>query len=260
MENTIASFEEDLIKEWLKNMETNEWQYKEPLLTSKVVGVVKNACNHLQQDIHVFVNSVEILEEYIRGCNSVGHKIEDPILTLASAITISSKYTGDQDLKLKHVQDWLQQRTGKVYTYRDLLLREIEILKTLDNKLALETIVDDLTTLAAKFEHESKIKTTIIPLCLDVLEMMYLMRRVWFFEFRKLYSVNEEALFVFEKLICSRLFVPSAIIIYTLKQTAYKDTLNLNLVITELAGLCKVHIDHLKGLVRKMKHVFQTSG
>lgn len=257
MEPIIASFEEELIVEWLKNMENNEWQYKEPILDGETVGVLRNACTNLQQDIHVFVNSVEILEDYIRRNDKLGRKIDDPILTAAAIITISSKNTGEQDLKLKHIRDWLNRLTGKSYTLRDLLLREIGILKTLDNQLSLESVVDDLKTLATKFENDSKIKASIIPLCLDVLEMMYLTRKDWFSEFRDIYNVSEEALFIFQKLICSRLFIPSAIIVYTLKQTDYNDTLNINLVMEEFADMCKVHIDHLQGLVRKMKQIFQ---
>lgn len=257
MESNIASFEEELVTDWLKNMENSEWQYKEPILDSETIGVLRNACTTLQQDIHVFVNSVEILEDYIRKNNDLRHKIDDPILTVAAVITISSKNSGDQDLKLNHVQNLLNRLTGRVYTVRDVFLKEINILKTLDNKLAIETVVDDLKTLTAKFEYESKIKVSILPLCLDILEMMYLTRKDWFFEFKEIYCVSEEALFIFEKLMCSRFFLPSAIIVFTLNQTAYRDSLNITMIMRELAALSKVHCDHLQGLVRQMKQVFQ---
>lgn len=257
METNIASFEEELITQWLKNMERNEWQYKEPILNSETASILRHICTSLHQDVHVFVHSVEILEEYIRRKNNEEDKIDDPVLTVSAVISISSKYKGDQDIKLKQVQDLLNKLTGKTYDLRALLLAEIEILRTIDNKLDLENIVDDLTTLASKVEHESKIKASIIPLCLDVLEMMYILRKDWFLEFKEIYSVNEEAIYIFEKLICSRFFIPSAIIVYVLKQTAYRNSLNITNIIEQLASLCKVHIDHLQGLIKKIKHILK---
>lgn len=257
MESKIATFEEELISDWLKDMENTEWNYKEPILDCEAVSVVRNACTSLQQDVHVFVNSVEILENYIRKCNSPRHKIADPILATAAVITVCSKNSGDQDLKLKDVQVLLNKLTGKMYTIRDLCLKEIDILKTLDNQLAIETLVDDLKTLTAKFEYESKVKASILPLCLDILEMMYITRKDWFFEFKHIYNVSEETILVFEKLMCSRLFIPSAIIVFALKQTAYDNTLNINMIMTKLADLSKVHTDHLYGFVTKLKQVFE---
>lgn len=253
----IANFEEELIIHWLKNMENQEWQYQEPILDSETTAVLRYACTSLQQDVHVFVNSVEILEEYIRKKNNIGHKIENPILTLSAVVSISSKYKGEQDLKLKYIQDVLKKVTGKSYELRQLLLAEIEILNTVENKLFLESVVDDLTTLATKIEHELKIKASIVPLCLNVLEIMYILRKDWFFEFKDIYSINDEALYAFKKLICSRFFIPSAIVIYALEQTAYKNSLNINLIAEQLATLCKVHTDHLQGLIMKINDFIQ---
>lgn len=256
MENAIASFEEELISFWLKNMKSQEWNYKEPILDCETANVLKNACVILQQDVHVFVNSIELLEEYIRRKTKLYYKIEDPMLAACAVISVSSKYAGDQDLKLKNIQDLLIKLTGKTYSLRKLILSEIDVLKTVDNRLALETVVDDLCTLTAKFEQESKIKATIIPCCLNVLEMIYIFRKKWFFEFKELYSMNNEAEFIFQKLICSRLFIPSAIIIFTLKQTAYNETLNINLITKDFANLCKVHIDYIMGLVSRIEDLF----
>lgn len=257
MENTIASFEEELITEWLKNMENQEWKYKEPILDSETVNIIKNACTLLQQDIHVFINSIELLEEYIKRKNKVGNKIEDPMLAVSAVISVSSKYTGEQDLKLNNIQELLLKLTGKKYNLRQLLLSEIDILKTTDNKLALESVVNDLCTLVTKFEHEKNIQASIIPLCTSVLEMMYIFRKDWFFELKELYSINNDTLYIFEKLICSRFFLPSAIIVFSLKHSAYKDSLNISILTEEFAELCKVHIDHLRMLVSKIKQVFQ---
>lgn len=255
MAPAIASFELELITFWLKSMENQEWNYKEPILDCETVNVLKNACTILQQDVHVFINSIELLEEYIRRKNKLYNKIEDPMLAACAAISVSSKYAGDQDLKLKNIQELLIKLTGKTYSMRKLILSEIDILKTVDNKLALETVVDDLCTLATKFENESKLKSSIIPCCLNVLEMMYIFRKKWFFEFKELYNIDNEAEFIFQKLICSRLFLPSAIIIFTLEQTPYKETLNINLVTKEFADMCKVHINYIKGLVSRIEHL-----
>lgn len=256
MDLGIASFEEDLITEWFKDMENNEWHYKEPIVNDKTAGMLRKSCTVLQQDIHVFVNSVEILEDYIRQISAIGKKIGDPVLTIAAVIAISSKNFGDQDLKIKEVQCLLNRFTGKEYSIRDMMLKEIEILNVIDNKLAIETIVNDLTTLAVKFIHDSKIRVSIVPLCLDILEKMYLTRCEWFFGFKELYVISEESLLVFQKLICSRLFIPSAIVVYALKQTAYTDSLNMNLIMEDMACLCDVHVLHLRGFVRKLKRVF----
>lgn len=66
MESNFAVFEKELITEWLKNMESQEREYNEPILDSETASILRNVCRALQQDTHVFLNSLEILDEYIQ--------------------------------------------------------------------------------------------------------------------------------------------------------------------------------------------------
>lgn len=256
MKPVIEKFEEELIEDWVKNMETQEWQYKEPIINSETVSVLKNVCKHLHQDIHVFVTAVELLENYIRVKFNDVQKIKDPFLSIAAAITISSKQVGDKEIKVKYVQDWLVESKGTLYNQQDILSAEMEMLNSIES-LPHETVVDDLTTLATKFEHNYKIKASILPLCLNVLEMLYLTRNEWFVEFKTLYALTKETSFIFTKLMRSRMYIPSAVIIYALKLTAYKDSFDIKLVTEDLAARCEIHVDHLCGFVRQLKKVFQ---
>ncbi|XP_074039870.1 uncharacterized protein [Leptinotarsa decemlineata] len=252
---SLSKFESELLTEWLSEMQSNEAKYKEPILDIRCSILLKEVCSMLRQDIHVFVFSINILEEYISRKTQMQQDINDPALTLMATVFISSKYIGDQDLKSKYIESVLRKISGQRVSSKTLKLKEMEILKVLDNCLPLVNDVDDLNTFIVKFEKESKIKATIIPLCMDILEMLYLTRNQWFFELKVLYTNNNEALSVFKRLMKNRLYLPMGILLYVFNHTLYTHSFDVSEITNDLSVHSQIHVDHLNALVSKIHDV-----
>ncbi|KAG5889963.1 hypothetical protein JTB14_020251 [Gonioctena quinquepunctata] len=252
---SLSKFESELLTEWLSDMQNNEGKYMEPILDTRCTIVMKEVCNMFKQDIHVFVFSVNILEEYLSRKAQRQQEVDDPALTLMATVFISSKYIGDQDLKSQYIESVLKKISGRRYNSKTIKLKEMEILNTLDNNLPLMNNVDDLNTFIVKFEKESKIKASISPVCLDILEMLYLTRNQWFFDLKNLYNNNQEALKVFKQLIKSRFYLPIGILIYVFKNSSYGNSFDVDVITNDLSTRSQIHVDHLNALVSKIYNV-----
>lgn len=240
---TLCINDVELLQTWLQEMTKNLQQYKEPILDEEVVKILKIACDTFKQDVHVFVTSIEILEEYIRRKD----KISDEILILATSIFISSKYTGEQiDLKAKYIVKFLQRITNLQYNFSEVVAAEVEILRTLEGSLPMSTIVDDINTIIELHVHEKRLKANIRPLCLEIVQLMYICRKTWFTELKNIYSQNEGSLLVLKFLIGCRLYLPVVILITCLHITNYTHILDIGSIIRDMTDLTKIHSDHLR--------------
>ncbi|KAJ8945708.1 hypothetical protein NQ314_009070 [Rhamnusium bicolor] len=248
----VNNFENDLLSDWINELQYKKGEYAEPILAPETVNLIKLACDTFNQDIHVLIMSVDILEEYIRRKNAKNEEISENVVTIAAIIFMSSKYMGEQDLKVQYIEKFLNKITGKTYFSNIIKLTEMEILSTLDNKLPVTTRVDDLNAFVTKYERECRVKATIRPLCLDILEVLYMTRDKWFFELKTVYNQNEEALDVFKSLMSSRLHLPVGILIYTLSHTYYRHSISIESIIKELMNRMQIHSDHINVLVWKI--------
>ncbi|CAH1100265.1 unnamed protein product [Psylliodes chrysocephalus] len=253
--NYLSKYESNLLTEWLSEMLKNEGKYLEPILDTRSTILIKDICNMLKQDIHVFGFAVDTIEEYIARKSSRGEEIDDPALTLVSTIFICSKYLGDQDLKIPSLGNILKKVTGHVYEPKLIRLKEMEILTVLNHSLPINNNVEDLKAFVTKFEKESRIKVSILPICIEILELMYLTRKEWFYSLKKLYIISNEAMKVFKKLITSRFYLPIGILIYVFKNTSYSNTLDVDSILEDLANGSKIHSDHLNALVSKINEI-----
>ncbi|CAH2002061.1 unnamed protein product [Acanthoscelides obtectus] len=86
------------------------------------------------------------------------------------------------------LSDWLSTTKEKQDEYKE------PILGAMSNK------VDDLTTFVYKIYKDTRIRADVMPICLDVMEMLYFTRQLWFYRLKERYFINEEACRVFEKL------------------------------------------------------------
>ncbi|XP_045476530.1 uncharacterized protein LOC123682141 [Harmonia axyridis] len=233
----------ELLQVWLEDMTKNLQQYKEPILDEEVVKVLKIACDTFKQDVHVFVSSIEILEEYIRRKD----KNYDEILILATSIFISSKFTGEQiDLKAKYIVKFLHRLTNVEYNFREVVAAEVDILRILDGSLPMSTIVDDINTIIELHVREIRLKANIRPLSLEIVQLLYICRKTWFHELKNIYSQNEESFLVLKFLIGCRLYLPVVILITCLHLTNYKYILDIGSIINDMTNLTKIHHDHLR--------------
>ncbi|XP_044758947.1 uncharacterized protein LOC123316786 [Coccinella septempunctata] len=241
--SSLTDNDAELLQSWLDDMTKQLQQYKEPILEEEVVKVLKIACDTFKQDVHVFVTSIEVLEEYIRRKD----KTYDEILILATSIFISSKYTGEQiDLKAKYIVKFLQRITNVQYNFKEVVAAEIEILRTLDGSLPMSTIVDDINTIIELHVRETRLKANVRPLCLEIVQLMYLCRKTWFAELKSIYSQNEESFLVLKFLMGCRLYLPVVILITCLHLTNYKYILDIGSIISDMTCLTKIHSDHLR--------------
>lgn len=93
-------------KHWFLDLMCSGYEYKEPILEDSAACVVKRVCDFLKQDSHVFIMSVEIVEEYILQMDAIGRKIQDPLLAVGCIVLLCSKFAGEQsDIQIRNVQE-----------------------------------------------------------------------------------------------------------------------------------------------------------
>ncbi|CAG9856169.1 unnamed protein product [Phyllotreta striolata] len=251
---SLTDYESELVVEWLNKMLKCEGKYLEPILDLQSTVLMKDVCSMLKQDVHVFTFSVDTLEDYISKKSALSQEIPDPVLALVCTIFVCSKYIGEQDIKIKHLTIVLKKLTGQIYDPTAIKSAEVEILSTLNNNLPINNNVEDLKTFVAKFERECPIKVSIIPLCVEIMEMLYLTRKEWFYSLKELYVNTKEALRVFNKLIRSRFYLPIGILIYAFRNTTYSKTLSVNNMLEDFAKGSQIHVDHLNALCTKCQN------
>lgn len=253
--SALSNYEMDLLEDWLTDMKNQELDFQKSIITMKIIEVTNYCCNILKQDVHVFLISLRALEVYLGEKDKKNKKIDDPALIIITTVFISSKYAG-QDIKIKYFEDLLVSLTGQQYSTRAIELQEIEILTTLNNNLPVGTVADDLTTLLAKFEKHYQLKVSVIPACLEILELFYLTRDTWFHDIKEMYNVGTEARIVFNSLMKSRFYVPLGILGYVLKYSVYKDILDTDNILKHLALKAHIHSDHVFALINKFRTAF----
>lgn len=251
----LNNFENELLADWVDELKYKKGDYLEPLICEQTINLIKLTCTTFNQDIHVFIMSVDTLEDYIRRKSLNDEDIPENALVVAAIVFMASKYMGEQDLKVQYIEKFLTKITGKEYPRNAVKRTEMEILKTLDNKLPVITRVDDLNTFVTKYERECMIKVSIRPLCLDILEALYLTRDKWFFELKTVYVQSEEALNVFKSLMSSRFYLPVGILLYAFLHTNYKHFVCIDNIIEELTSRMHIHADHISLLVSKIHEI-----
>nr|CAH7725397.1 unnamed protein product [Callosobruchus chinensis] len=228
--------ETDMLSDWLSNMQKKNDEYKEPALEKHTLNFLRVTARALKQDVRVFVSAVDILEEYISVKGEA--RISHPTLVAVSSVFIACKCVGDQGLKIQHLQSFLQKVTGIV------------------NNVPVTNKVDDLTTLVFKFEKDTRIRANVMPICLDIMEMLYLTKKVWFYRFKEIYCMNKMARRVFGKLMKHCLFLPICILIFVLRNTKYQHCLDVDKILQDMSQKCTIHSDHVNAFIKLIGDVY----
>lgn len=252
----MDGFEAEYLPQWLDDMEANPYNYQEPVVDENSRNLIKFTCETLNQDIHVFVMTVDILESYISRKNKLGEVIDDPALVITTVVLICSKYLGQQELKIPHAAVYLKKITEQDYDYNEIKMIEMDILCTLNYNLSTYNQVDDLKSFIVNFEKNSKIKVSVLPLCLVLLELLYLTLPKWFPDLKSKYAAKKCGLEYFEKLMRSRFFIPIGILAYVFHSTAYINSLDTDFILKEMADRYDLHMYHITRFVRTIKSVF----
>nr|CAH7753660.1 unnamed protein product [Callosobruchus chinensis] len=146
--------------------------------------------------------------------------------------------------------------TGIVYEYNQVVSCELDIFSTLRNNVPVTNKVDDLTTLVFKFEKDTRIRANVMPICLDIMEMLYLTKKVWFYRFKEIYCMNKMARRVFGKLMKHCLFLPICILIFVLRNTKYQHCLDVDKILQDMSQKCTIHSDHVNAFIKLIGDVY----
>ncbi|XP_060521559.1 uncharacterized protein LOC132699092 [Cylas formicarius] len=250
-----AVFENELLKKWLTDMQSEANAYQEPMLEEYTVSMIKIACNTFRQDFHVFCISADILEKYIHVKNVRGEKIKDPLLLVCAAIFVTSKYSGGgADLKLPIIGHFLKKLTGKEYDLHLIMLMEQDVLHVLNHMLPVTTQLDDFNVFLENCKKQYRLKLTIRPLCLEIMQLMYLEKKIWFNKLKQMYK-NE--LKIFHDLMCSKFFLPEGILIAAFQLTHYQYILDINGMLQDLMKVTNIHPDHVLALSAVILHLIR---
>lgn len=237
--------EHDLLLHWFTDIGNKEQLYKEPLLDNSTVMLFKQICDILGQSSHVFIMSVEMAENYINAKNQQDEKIQNPILASATIAFICHKWEGGlESLKVQHIVDLLFHFTDTLYTFGDVLNMESDILRTLEGKLPNFTPMDDMDIIIEKYMKEGHFKANVRPLCVKILEFLYIEKNRWFWDLKDIYSDNYDCVVVFKNLISSRFYLPVSVFISALLLCNYRYSINIDDIFVDLTQQTRIHMDH----------------
>ncbi|XP_017768822.1 PREDICTED: uncharacterized protein LOC108556973 [Nicrophorus vespilloides] len=227
--------------------------YKEPILSDFTLDKVKLFCYSLQQDTHVFLMAVDVLERYISTKNLLGLEIEDPLLYIITIIYLTGKQTGDlSGFKTETLIDLYVKLTQRLLTNGQIKTAEIDILMTLDHTLPLHTKIDDMN-LFLQYYQIPDLDVDFQPLCEEILNF-YVVNSLRIFNRIKLnYMKKQEALNAFVDIYSKRLYLPIGIFLSAIKMSSRLRTiLHYKTIVLELSELSFIHEDHLNILAKEI--------
>lgn len=248
---------EHLLETWFAHLSTTLRHYEEPILNEDSVLIMKQMCDFLEQTPAVFVLSVDVIEAYLRFKNSINQPIEDPLLTVATIIFISHKFVGASEVLLvKSILELLRDLTVKPYYHKDIILMEVTILSTVT--LPLTTIFDDLDIIVVKCTNELGLRADLHPLCVRILEFLYMNRSIWFQDLKHIFQETYNSLRAFRHLISSKLCLPLCIFIIALKLLKYEEFINIDASLINIIKLSTIpSVDNLQIIIQKLIEIIQ---
>lgn len=242
-----------LLLHWFLDIGKKRNMYKEPILDETAVEFIKLICDTFEQGTNVFIMTTEVAENYLQMKKFKNEKITDPLLVVVTITFISHKLEGAlESLKVKHVVNLMFHFTGRYYYSAQILAMESDILTTLNTGIPVTTVLDDMDVIIEKYMGESRLKGCIRPLCLQVLEIVYLEKKQWFKELKVIYSQNKDCQNVFRHLISSKFYIPVSVFITAIELTHYRHVLDVDSLLTDLTKQTKIHEDHVRLLTAKM--------
>lgn len=228
--------------------------YQEPILRETSVKYIKQICDAFGQNSHVFVMSVELLEEYIRIKKSKNQQILDPLLATVTIIFICHKSEGAlESLKIKHVIDLLFHLSKKLYNSNEITAMEGDIIVQMDGNIPIKTPLDDMDIVIDKYMSDNRFKVNVRPLCLKLLEHVYMEKFKWFYSLKEMYSESKECILVFKSLTISKYYIPVSVFIAAVELTHYRYVLDIENILDEITKQTNIHQDHIRIMVAKIK-------
>ncbi|XP_022904283.1 uncharacterized protein [Onthophagus taurus] len=254
---TLTNAEEELLSTWFSECKENPRNYVEPVLNSSTVDVIKQCCDMLKQDSHVFVMTVDILTKYIMVMNEKNVEIENQLLTILSVICIGSKYVGElSELKFTPVATLYKNMTNRRIEKSKFKRMEMKILVDLDGSFPICFVIDDVKALAQVYMNKLNLIVDLNRLCIEILDVVYIYYRRLFNRLRNFYGVNPTAAEAFKELIKHRLYIPCGVFLSAFKLTKLKNVICLDTLINGLCDLVEIHRNHLELLTTYILEIF----
>lgn len=237
-------------KDWMMQMQVNQI-YKEPKLCKEIVKVIHLTCMALKQDVHVFIMSVNLLEEHLNIHD------KDLLLTILVIVFICSKTIGEQsDLKIMHLTRIYQEMTS-IYIYDNQVSREERnIFGKLCNNMPIVSEVDDLKLFYNRYIEPMNLRRSILSLCLNILELIYINRYNVFMNLKQSYM--EINMFeTFKNIYSSKFYIICGIIASAFMMTKYENVFDLNGIINDFSMISEIHRDHYEILSKEIVNLIQ---
>lgn len=249
---TLHRNESEPVKSWLIELKRTK-TYKEPVLKKPIVNFIHLVCNALEQDAHVFILSVDLLEEYLDTQDS------DVLLTILVVVFICSKIAGEQsELKIKHITTLYENLTTLQLGDRYVSYTEIVILNNLQQKVPFTSQLDDLKLLYFAYFEPKNLKRTVMHLCVKLLELIYINKYNFFFELKTKYE-ELNMLDTFNGFICSKFYLNCGIILASLTITKYQNFFDIKTVTFDFSNIACIHKDHFEMLHQMIVDLFNNS-
>lgn len=232
-------------RDWILQMKINGI-YKEPKLHKEIVNIISLVCTALKQDVHVFVMSVNLLEERLTIHD------EDMLLTILVIVFICSKTIGEQsDLKLKHLTAIYKNMTTIHINEYHVSKLERNIFTILLDNMPLTSEVDDLKLFYNTYMEPINLKRGTLNLCLHILQLIYVNKYNFFFDLKQSY-IEINMLDIFKNIYTSKFYLSCGIILASFMVTKYENVFDLDGIMNDFSAISEIHKDHYEILSKKI--------
>ncbi|KAK9883735.1 hypothetical protein WA026_001923 [Henosepilachna vigintioctopunctata] len=235
----------ELLSDWLKDT-SEPHEFEEPILDDFVLQTLQFASDKFDLDVHVFILSVCIIEQYLRKRENGSVCPVDEGLILMAGLFISSKFIGGTNhLSSEDAVGFLESVTFRDYEIHMLMRSEEEILRVINFSIPSATVADHLGLLSQMYLERHKINMNLMPLCNQILQMLYVRRKKWYNELKNLYSQDEETIVAFRFLMINKFYIPAAVLLTCWHITEVNTIVDFNTAVNELQLITKIQRDHL---------------
>lgn len=248
----ICNNEVEPVAHWMRDLQRNK-AYREPILKKSVVNVIHLICETLEQDIHVFVLAVNLLEKCLTA------EVEDAMLVILVVVFMCSKIVGEQfELKSRHVVALYKQMTTIRIDASFIKCMEIRLLEEFQQNIPISSEVDDLKVLYTVYVKPLNLKKSLLNLAIQILELIYLNNYDFFFALKRNYE-RIHMLNVFTHIVSTKLYLICGIILASFTLTKYQNCFDVDRIMSDFSAMSSIHKDHYEILTKGIVGLVQKS-
>ncbi|CAG9760511.1 unnamed protein product [Ceutorhynchus assimilis] len=239
-------FENHLVGEWFEEMQKTLPYFVESALDPIIINTMKQACDIFRQTDQVFFSSVDVAEQYLILKEQRGELVEDPLLLVITTIFIASKFFGGgPTLGIEAVRTLLRKITHVNYNPKAIKEAERDVLQVLQFKIPVTTILDDFNVFFEEIIRKYNLQDACKHLCVLLLMHLYGTKPKWLKQLKGIYKKEMRPL---RYLLCTKSYLPAAVMISAFKLTHYKNMIDINAMLEDIQTFTKIHPDHIHAL------------